>query len=81
MIDSLLLQLEERFQKDTLDVFKDMGNFGHENLMKKNTPSRTEHLYKHYKLDVEAIESEFKDFKRIYMLMKKIYRHVRYFGA
>lgn len=71
MIDSLLTQINERFEKDTLEIMKEMGIFCHVNLLKDDCPTRAEYLCKHYNLNVEAIENELKDFKRIYKLMEK----------
>lgn len=71
MIDSLLMQISERFQHDVLEIMKEMRMFNHENLLKEKSTTRAENLCEHYGLDVETIENELKDFKQVYKLMEK----------
>ena len=71
MLDSLLMQIEERFEGGTLDVLKDMEIFTHENLLNDNWATRAEHFCKYYNLSVEIVENELVDFKQIYKVMEE----------
>ncbi len=71
MIDSLVVQIEERFNKNTLQILKDMQIFRHENLMKENYTTEAQSLCQYYNIDSDAIKRELEEFKVIYKSMEK----------
>lgn len=70
MIDNLLEEMEDRFNKQNLDIMNDMQIFSHENLMKANYPTRADNLCRNYNLDPDSVEAELKEFKEIYTAME-----------
>ncbi len=65
------IQIEERFDKDTLRVLKDMQIFRHENVLKENYTTEAPSLCWYYNIDSDAIKRELEEFKVIYKAMEK----------
>ena len=70
VIDALRLQINDRFQKDTLDVMKELSIFCHENLLKADHTTRADNLCQHCNLDPELVEKELSEFKPLYKAME-----------
>ncbi len=66
MIDALNIRIQDQFNKNMLEIMKEMHVFMHENLLKNVFPTKTKRPRKNYKLDVDLVEKELIDFKKLY---------------
>lgn len=71
MIDSLLLQINERFNNKNVELMAELSIFIHENLMKENCNTRAPLFCQNYNIDIDMLQTELQAFKDIYKIMEK----------
>lgn len=61
-----MLQINERFSQNTLEILSEIFIFSYENLMKNGTSTRAKKWCQNYKIDVYGVENEYREFKILY---------------